>query len=148
MSLLPKVVGYSALAMLLALYVVGIVSHGVVRHIVQTLPLWFSILHGLRRHEIAKWTSIPCFVIWLILMVLIWLYLLGWAKVISGHFTPIEVVLTVVVATASVAGLVAGIRWKTKLSWGIALFSAVISAVLQVIAFRISLLPAIAKDQF
>src|SRR5436190_23394202 len=129
MNAAPKVIGYSALTMLLALYVVGIVSHGVVRHIVQTLPLWFAILLGLRRKEIAKWASLPCFLIWLALMIFIWLFLLGVTNVISGHFTPIEVVLTLVVGMASLAGLVAGFRWRTSLSWGKALFTAAIVAV-------------------
>ena len=136
----PKVIGYSALAAVLALYVVGIVSHGVVRHIVQTLPLWFPLLLGLRQREIAKWAAMPCFIIWL--------FLLGWANVISGHFTPIEVMLTLVVGMASVAGLVAGFRWRTSLSLGKALLIAAIFAVLQLVALRISFLPAIAKDHF
>src|SRR5438309_7208640 len=146
MNAAPKVIGYSALTMLLALYVVGIVSHGVVRHIVQTLPLWFPILLELHRNEMAKWAALPCFLIWLALMMLIWLFLLGVTSVMSGHFTPIEVVLTLVVGIASLAGLVAGLRWRTSLSWGKALFTAAIFAVLQVVALRISFLPAIAKD--
>jgi hypothetical protein len=148
MNTAPKVIGYSALAMLLALYVVGIVSNGVVRHIVQTLPLWFPILLGLRRREIAKWASLPSFIIWLALMILIWLFLLGVANVISGHFTPIEVILTLVVGIASLAGLVAGFQWRTSLSWGKGLLIAAIFAVLQVVALRISFFPAIAKDRF
>ena len=55
---------------------------------------------ALRRREIAKWVSLPCFFIWLALMILIWLFLLGVANVISGHFTPLEVILTVVVGIA------------------------------------------------
>ena len=148
MNAAPKLVAYSALTILLALYVVGIVSHGVVRHIVQTLPLWFPILLGLRRREIAKWASLPCFIIWLALMILIWLFLLGVANVISGHFTPLEVILTLVVGIASLAGLVVGFRWRTSLSWGKAVFVAAILTVLQVLALRISFLPAIAKDRF
>src|SRR5947208_671463 len=116
MNASPKVIGYSALAMVLALYVVGIVRNGVVRHIVQTLPLWFPMVLGLRQREIAKWASLPCFLIWLVLMTFIWLFLLGWANVISGHFTPIEVILTLVVGIASVTGLVTGFRWRTNLS--------------------------------
>jgi len=138
----PKVIGYSALAAVLALYVVGIVSHGVIRHIVQTLPLWFPLLLGLRQREIAKWAAMPCFIIWLLLMGLIWLFLLGWANVISGHFTPIEVMLTLVVGMASVAGLVAGFRWRTSLSLGKALLIAAIFAVLQLVALRISFPPS------
>ncbi len=148
MNAAPKLVAYSALTILLALYVVGIVSHGVVRHIVQTLPLWFPILLGLRRREIAKWASLPCFIIWLALMILIWLFLLGVANVISGHFTPLEVILTLVVGIASLAGLVAGFRWRTSFSWGKALFIAAIFAVLHLVALRISFLPGIARDRF
>jgi hypothetical protein len=81
-------------------------------------------------------------------MTLIWLFLLGWANVISGHFTPIEVILSLVVGTASVTGLIAGFRWRTDLSLGKALLIAAIFAVLQVVALRISFLPAIAKDRF
>src|SRR5215831_8069362 len=96
----PKAIGYCALITLFALYVVGAVSNGVVRHIVQSLPLWFPIVWGLRQREIAKYAALPCFVIWLALMILIWLFLLGWAKLVSGHFTPVEVILTLVIGTA------------------------------------------------
>lgn len=148
MNATPKVIGYSALAMVLALYVVGMVSNGIVRHIVQTIPLWFPIVLGLRQQEIAKWTALPCFVSWLVLMALIWLFLLGWAKVVSGHFTPIEVAMTLVVGAGSATGLVVGMRWRTGVSWGKALFVTAIFAVLQVLALRISFLPDIARDRF
>jgi hypothetical protein len=125
-----------------------VVSNGVIRHIVQTLPLWFPIVLGLRQREIAKWAALPCFIVWLVLMSLIWLFLLGWANVISGHFRPSEVALTMIVGTASLVGLVVGFRWPTRLSWSKALFVAAIFAVLQLVALRISFLPSIAKDRF
>ena len=143
----PKAIGYCAIATLLALYVVGAVSNGVLRHTVQTLPLWFPIVLGLRQSEIAKWVSLPCFMIWLLLMTLIWLFLLGCAKVISGHFTPIEVIMTLVVGAASLTGLLIGFRWQTSLSWNKALFTTVMFAVLQLAAIRISFLPSLAKDR-
>ena len=99
----PNIVASGALVTLAALYCVGAVSNGVLRHIVQTLPLWFVIVMGLRQREIAKWASIPCFAIWLTLMSLIWLFLQGWANVISGHFTPIEIALTCVIGAATLA---------------------------------------------
>ena len=142
-----KAIGYCAITTLLALYVVGLVSNGVLRHIVQTLPLWFPVVLGLRQREVAKWASLPCFIIWLLLMTLIWLFLLGWANVISGHFTPIEVVLTLVVGAASLAGLIIGFRWRTNLNRSKALSTAAILAVLQLAALRISFLPSIAKDR-
>jgi hypothetical protein len=143
-----KGISYSALAMVLALYIVGIVSKGVVRHIVQTLPLWVPILLGLRRREIAKWASLPCFIVWLGLMTLIWLFLLGWAHVVSGHFTSIEIAMTLIVAAGSVSGLAVGLRWRTSLTWSKSLSVAAIFAVLQLLALRISLLPSIATDRF
>jgi hypothetical protein len=143
----PKAIGYCALITLFALYIVGAVSNGVLRHIVQTLPLWFPIVMGLRQREIAKYASIPCFIIWLALMIFIWLFLLGWARVLSGHFTPIEVILTLVVGAASITGLLTAFRWRTSLSWNQALSTAAIFAVLQVAALRISFLPSIAKDR-
>jgi hypothetical protein len=143
----PKAIGYCAITTLLALYIVGFVSNGVLRHIVQTLPLLFPILLGLRQRELAKWASLPCFLIWLVLMTLIWLFLLGWAKVISGHFTPIEVVLTLVVGAASLAGLLIGFRWRTGLRWSKAVSTSAIFALIQLAALRISFLPSIAKDR-
>jgi hypothetical protein len=53
----PKTIGYCALVTLVALYIVGAASNEVLRHVVQTLPLWFPIVMGLRGREIAKWAS-------------------------------------------------------------------------------------------
>ena len=143
----PRAIGYCALTALVALYIAGIVSNGVLRHIVQTLPLWFAVLMGLRQREIAKWASLPCFVVWLLLMVVIWLFLLGWANVIDGHFTPTEVILTLVVGAASMAGLIAGFRWRTSLGWGKALSTTALFAALQLVVLYVSFLPSIAKDR-
>lgn len=143
----PRAIGYCALVTLSALYIVGAVSDGVLRHAVQTLPLWFPIVMGLRRREIAKYASLPCFMVWLALMTFIWLFLLGWAKVITGHFTPIEVILTLVIGAASTVGLLAGFGWRTSVSWRKALSTAAIFAALQLAVLRISFLPSIAKDR-
>ena len=142
-----KVTAYCALTVLLALYVVGAVSNGVLRHVVQTLPLWIPIALGLGQREIAKYAALPCFLVWLALMTFIWLFLLGWAKVITGHFTPIEIMMTLAVGGACVAGLVAGFGWRTSVSWRRALSTAAIFAALQVAVLRISFLPAIAHDR-
>ena len=142
-----KAIGACALVTLAALYCVGAVSNGVLRHVVQTLPLWFPIVMGLRQREAAKWASVPCFAIWVVLMTLIWLFLLGWANIISGHFTQIEVVLTWIIGAASLLGLVTGLRWRTSLSWSKGLSISTAFALLQVIALRISFLPLIARDR-
>jgi hypothetical protein len=139
-------VGGSCLAILIALYIVGAVSHGSLRHEVQTLPLWFPIVLGFRRHKLAKWIALPCLVFWFGIMVLIWLFLLGWAHIVSGHFSPIEIAMTIVVGAAAVAGSIAALGWKKRVKAWVAASSVVLFALLQLLAFRISLLPSIANQ--
>jgi len=100
-----KSIGACCLAILIALYIVGAVSHGSLHHEVQTLPLWVPIVAGFNRRKWARWYALPCFLFWLLCMVLIWLFLLGWAHIISGHFSPIEVAMTLIVGAASAAGI-------------------------------------------
>lgn len=139
-----KAVAYCSVTTLVALYVVGAVSAGALRHEVQTLPLWFPIVFGFRQREIAKWMAIPCLVIWLLLMACIWLFLLGWAQLIHGHFTPIEIILTLIVGAASVAGIGIGFRWRTVVGWGNGLGVAALMGVFQIAALRVSFIPYIA----
>src|ERR1035441_4124991 len=65
MPVFSKWIACSSLAVLVALYVVGAVSHGSLRHEVQTLPLWFPIVWGFRHRELAQWSALPCFIVWL-----------------------------------------------------------------------------------
>jgi len=101
------------LAVMVALLVVGAVSHGVVRHLVQTAPLWIAVVLGTRRSDLSKWAALPSFVFWLLLMIAIWLFLLGWARIVSGTFTVTEIAMTIVVGAASTLGIVTGLRMKT-----------------------------------
>jgi hypothetical protein len=126
------------------LLVVGAVSHGVLRHIVQTSPLWIAIVLGIRRSSWIKWAALPCFVFWLILMILIWLFLLGWARIVSGTFSSTEIAMTLIVGLASVLGIVRALRLRTGVGAWSAIATVLLVAVLQVTAFRLSLLPAIA----
>jgi hypothetical protein len=127
-----------------ALLVVGAVSHGVLRHIVQTSPLWIAIVLGTRRSGSIKWAALPCFVFWLILMILIWLFLLGWARIISGTFSSTEIAMTLIVGLASVVGIVRALNLRAGVGAWSAIATVLLVAVLQVTAFRLSLLPAIA----
>lgn len=139
-----KGIGACALAVLVALYIVGAASHGSLRHEVQTLPLWAPIVAGFNRREFARWCALPCFLFWLFCMTLIWLFLLGWSHILSGHFSPIEIAMTLIVGAASGIGVVLclyRIRWSWTRSALFLLFAA-----LQVSAFRISMLPAIAHQ--
>ena len=132
------------MAIIVALLVVGAVSHGVVRHIVQTAPLWTAIGLGTRRSDLSKWAALPSFVFWLLLMIAIWLFLLGWARIVSGTFSLTEIAMTIVVGAASTLGIVTGLRMKTATRTAVAAATVLGVTLLDLIAFRLSLLPAIA----
>jgi hypothetical protein len=142
-----KTVASACLAVLIALYIVGAVSvpPGSLRHQVQTLPLWFPIVLGFQQRPLSKWAALPCLIFWLGIMILIWLYLLGIARIVSGQYFPTEIAMTVVAGIASVVGLWTTARWKTTTPPAVALGIVVLFAVLQVLAFRISLIPYIAR---
>jgi hypothetical protein len=146
MSNPAKGIAYCSLSILVPLYVVGAVSHGSLRHEVQTLPLWFPIVMGFRQREIAKWAALPCLIFWLAIMTLIWLFLLGWARIVSGRFSPIEIAMTLIIGMACLLGLSLILRWRTTVrpsaAWGVS----VLFATLQLLAFRLSLIPFIARQ--
>ena len=129
---------------LVALYIVGAVSHGSLRHEVQTLPLWFPIVTGFKQREIAKWAALPCLIFWLVIMIFIWLFLLGWARMVTGHFSPTEIAMTLTIGGACLIGLTASVRWRTTVRPLTALGVAALFGALQVLAMRLSLIPYIA----
>lgn len=142
-----KIVGSCCLAILVALYVVGAVSipPGSLRHEIQTLPLWFPIVAGVNNRPLAKWAALPCLVFWLTIMIFIWLFLFGWARIVTGHFSPTEIAMTLVVGASSLAGIAACVRWRTAVRPLVASGVFLLFAVLQVLAFRLSLIPYIAR---
>jgi hypothetical protein len=142
-----KLVAYASLTVVVALYVVGAVSAtpGSLRHEVQTLPLWFPILAGLQDKPIAKWAALPCLIFWLLIMIFIWLFLLGWARIVTGHFPPIEIAMTIIVGIGSIVGLATSLRWRTSVRPAVAATTFVMFAVLQILALCLSLMPYIAR---
>jgi hypothetical protein len=139
-------IAYCSLSILVALYVVGAVSHGSLRHEVQTLPLWFPIVLGFQKRELAKWAALPCLIFWLVIMIFIWLFLLGWARIVSGHFSSIEIAMTVIVGISCALGLVVAFRWRTSAPLLKAVGVLSLLVVLQLAAFRLSLVPPIATQ--
>src|SRR5258708_26574650 len=88
-----RIIGFCALLLIVALYVVGVVSHGVLRHVVQTAPVWIVVWLGFRRSGWSKWAALPCFILWLFLMSLIWLFLLGLGGVLPGTLSPTGILM-------------------------------------------------------
>jgi hypothetical protein len=93
-----------------ALLVVGMVSHTLLRHVVQIVPLIAALGLLLRRPSVGVSAAVPLFAFWLLIMGAIWLFLLGVARIVSGTFTPAEVTLTIIIGLASVLGLAAAWR--------------------------------------
>ena len=135
----PVAMALCSLAIIIALVVgVGLASNLVLRHVVQTLPLWIAVVLGFRRSRATGWAALPLFLFWLTLMVIIWLYLLGIASLISGHFSPIEIAMTITVGAASIIGIGLFARFKSRLSTARALITFAAIAGLQCACFVLS----------
>lgn len=142
----PIAIAICCLAIILALVVgVGLASNLVLRHIVQTLPLWIAVALGFRRSRVTGWVALPLFLFWLVLMTIIWLYLLGITHIINGHFSPIEIAMTVIVGAACLIGIGSFTHFKSRLSPAKALVILVVVAAAQYGCFVISFSPSIAN---
>jgi hypothetical protein len=139
------VIAIACLVIIAALVIgVGLASNLVIRHLVQTVPLWAGVVLGFRRSRATGWIALPCLLFWLLLMAIIWSYLLGWTHLISGHFSPIEIAMTILVVIGAVIGIVSFARFRSSLSALSAGVLFVAVAAVQWVCFRISFLPAIA----
>jgi len=121
-----------------------VAKHGVLRQIVQTLPLWVPIVLGFRGSEFVKWSALPCLIIWLAGMIFIWLFGVAWVYVALGRFSPIDIAMTVVVGAASAGGFFAAVRWRTAVRPSTAGATVVLLGALQFLALWVSLLLPIA----
>jgi hypothetical protein len=84
------------------------------------------------------YAALPIFVFWLFIMTLIWLFLLGMASVVRGHFTVVEIILTLLIGASSILGIVAVIRGRTHVEFNISVSVFVLFSALQVVAMWIS----------
>lgn len=138
---MPRYVAVISACVIASLLVVGIVSGTELRHTLQSVPLLVVAVLDARRSPLARPLALPMFVFWLGIGVLIWLYLLGWARIVDGTFSATEIAMTIVFGCASVAGIATAVRgWR--LATGVPLF--VLGFALQVGAMWISLQPSIA----
>jgi hypothetical protein len=128
-----------------ALYAIGFASGTALRHVVQTAPLWICVVLGFKRVRAVRWLALPMLVFWLGIMVVIWMFLLGWTRVISGHFSPVEIAMTIVIGAASANGIKTclGRPWQGTAFAGAGFF--LMGALCQWAAFYISFLPRIAN---
>ncbi len=132
-------------AIIAALLVVGVVSHIIIRHAVQTSVLWIAIVLGIRNSKLTKWAALPCFGFWLVLMAAIWSFLLGWTAFLSGTFSPTEIAMTIIVGLASLCGMIRAVSMKSGVRAVRVTATVLVVLILQVVVFRLSMLPQIAR---
>ncbi|HLQ46926.1 MAG TPA: hypothetical protein VK137_19430 [Planctomycetaceae bacterium] len=128
-----------------ALVVVGIVSHTLPTHLVQITPLAVASVVCWRRLPWSMSAAAPLFVFWLLVMLGIWLFLLGIAPVFTGTFSTVEIILTVVIAIASVFGMVTVNRQSTRIPVAQSFLTVVVATALQGAALVLSYEPFIVR---
>jgi hypothetical protein len=140
----PKWLALCCLAILLAFCVGGVVRHAVMRNIVQTLPLWVPIVLGFRGSEFAKWSALPCLIIWLAVMMIVWFISFRWVYTQLWNFSPTEIAMTIIVGVASAAGSSIALHWRTAVRPFSAGAVVLLFGALQFLALWASLPPATA----
>ena len=132
---------------ILGLLLVGAVSHLVIRHIIPVTPAAIAavfVARGGRDGRAARYAALPVFLIWLQIMAAIWLYLLGIATILTGHFSTAETVLTVVIGLSCVWGIGTVLRHPRAPALP-AIIYFVVFAVLQLAGIWLSFRPAVAR---
>ena len=140
-----KTLAAALATLVLSLLLVGVISGTVLRHAVQVIPAIVALVLVLRGHPGNRMAAMPILGFWLLIMILIWLYVLGVARVVSGRFTAPEVILTVIMGMACVAGLVAS--WRMPRAQGRVMGAVAFACfgALQVVVMLLSFNPAIAN---
>jgi hypothetical protein len=129
-----------SLALLMtALLCVGVVSRTIVRHIIQVIPAAIALIFVARQSHLASSAAAPICTFWLGVMINIWLFVLGIARIFSGTFSGVEIALTIVIAIASALGILSIVqsaagrlpavpRFLTAAAFGIGQFAAMIAS--------------------
>ena len=135
------------IGVIVGLLLVGVVSHTPIRHCVQVVPAVVALLLAIVRSPLARSASAPIFLFWFLIMSLIWLYLLGVARIITGNFSPAEIAFTILIGLSCVLGLVASYRSRSSaVNWIASLFVFAVFAALQVLFLWLSLRPGISTQ--
>src|SRR5260370_11371443 len=131
------------IGLLLSLLLVGVVSSTLLRHVVQVIPPVVAFAAVAWRAAWGKYAALPLFIIWFVLMLLIWLYLLNIAQVLSGRFTPAEIVCTVTIGICCVCGGFVSFRMRRLASRASGILIFIAFAAFQIVAIWLSLRPSI-----
>lgn len=120
--------------LVVALLAVGLVSRTVVRHIVQAIPSLAALILVAAQSRLAPSAAAPICTFWLGVVINIWLFVLGIARIFSGTFSGVEIALTIVIAVACALGILAIVWWGTRLTAAPRLATATVFGIAQLAA--------------
>ena len=144
LSKAEKITAWSLAVLIAGLLAVGAVSALVLRHILQVLPGILILAALLKRWRGASYAAFAVFLFWLPIMIFIWLFLLGLARVLTGTFSPAEIAFTIVIGLAALCGLLVAPRARRNAPLVQCLAAFLVGAALQVFAMWVSVQPAFA----
>jgi hypothetical protein len=124
----------SLAVLIVALMCVGVVSRTIMRHMVQAIPAVIALVMVARVSPLAPSASAPICTFWLGVMINIWLFILGIARIFTGTFSTVEIALTLVIAAASAAGILAIVRSAVRLAASTRLVTAIVFGIGQLLA--------------
>ena len=134
-----RLISIALAGLTIALLSVGVVSHTLIRRLVQVTPPVVALVVVARRPSLGTAAAIPLFTFWLGLMIVIWLFLLDVVRLISGHFTTTEIALTIVIALMCSLGLLSAARSSSSLGTATHVGIATLFACLQAGALVLSM---------
>ncbi len=142
---IPLLAGYLC-GIIIPLLVVGLVSGTLLRHVIQLIPVALALVLTVRKTAWGPSAALPIAVFWLVLMVIIWLFLFGVTTIMTGHFTPVEIAMTIIIGASCTGGVITSLRHpgNTPLGWRILIF--IIFVGLQVFVTWISFQRSLAYD--
>ena len=134
------------LGVVVSLLLVGVVSGTVVRHLVQVAPACLAL--AAIRPGRASWgtqAAQPIFIFWFFIMGLIWLFLLGVSRIVTGHFTLAEIALTLVIGACCAWGMVTSLGTGGRAGWAQRVLAFGGFLLLQIAAMWLSTRPGVAN---
>ncbi len=145
MSKAERILAGSLTGVIASLLMVGVVSSTPLRHTVQVVPVALSLAAVAGRRTWAAYAAFAVSLFWFLIMLAIWLFLLGLARILTGHFTTTEVVLTVLIGAFSLSGMAASVSARPTAGFARGTVALVLFAGLQVGAMWMSLQPQFAR---
>ncbi len=129
------------MGVILGLVLVGFIGGTPLRHAIQVLPACIALMAVSRSASWGPAASLAIFIFWLVIMVLIWLHLFGVAHLITGDFSKIEIVLTVIIGAWCLFGALLSFSEASTTKRNTSVIAFLSAAALQAVALWLSLRP-------